>query len=97
VHGSRVPKVRRKQQRSLNGNIRRDSRVVLSFDTDAVGSTVEVIHAMAQGVDEAMFAPAREAYVAKYSPRLQAIGSNPRQMLTDYDVTIFAKPQRLRG
>ena len=79
-------------------NIRANSRVAVSFDTDGHGGDVVSIEGEARiALEQAAAADVPPAYVAKYAALLAAEGWTMASMLVDYPVEIRILPTRVRA
>ncbi len=79
-------------------NIRANSRVAVSFDTDGHGGNVVSIEGEARIARErTAAADVPSAYVAKYAALLAAEGWTMASMLADYPVEVRIRPTRVRA
>ena len=78
-------------------NIRANSKVALSFNSDEYGGKVVVFTGQARFAD----APPGEArlaeYLTKYAEGIQSLKMTPEQMLAEYSTAILVTPEKVRG
>jgi PPOX class probable F420-dependent enzyme len=77
-------------------NLAANPRVAVHLDSDGAGGDVVTIDGTAT-VHQDPSPGKREAYLAKYRPGIDAIGSTPEQLSKDYSVAITILPERARA
>jgi PPOX class probable F420-dependent enzyme len=79
------------------GNITRQSRVALSFNSTEHGGDVVILTGTAEALEGGPLASTNAAYIAKYSGGLDSLKMTPESFAAEYPMPIRVTPEKLRG